>query len=340
MDVISLFSGAGGLDLGFINAGFEVIWANDNDKNVWETYNKNHNININQEDIRNIDINEIPDSDGIIGGPPCQSWSIAGNLKGVDDDRGKLFYNYINILDKKNPKFFLVENVKGMTYKNNKKQFDEFIETFKNLGEINYNVFYEVLDSNDYLVPQNRERVFIIGFRKDLNIDSFKFPDKISDSRPTLQDAIWDLKDNALKGKSIKTNGVEKINLPNGDDCLISNHEYFIGDYSSIYMSRNRVRLWDEPSFTIQASGRQAPQHPQAPLMEMIATDKRIFVKNKEHLYRRLSIRECARIQTFPDTFDFYYDNLNSGYKMIGNAVPVKLSYFIAKRISAALNES
>ena len=106
-----------------------------------------------------------------------------------------------------------------------------------------------------------------------------------------------------------------------------------IGSFSTIYMSRNRVRSWDEQSYTIQAGGRHAPMHPQAPKMMFIEKNKRIFVPGKEHLYRRLSIRECARIQTFPNDFIFHYKKVAAGYKMIGNAVPVNLATFLAKSI-------
>ena len=105
------------------------------------------------------------------------------------------------------------------------------------------------------------------------------------------------------------------------------------GGFSTIYMSRNRVRSWDEQSFTIQAGGRHAPIHPQAPKMKFIRQNKREFEKGKEHLYRRLSVRECARIQTFPDDFIFYYNDVSDGYKMIGNAVPVKFAEALAKKI-------
>ncbi len=113
-----------------------------------------------------------------------------------------------------------------------------------------------------------------------------------------------------------------------------------IGGFSTIFMSRNRVRGWDEQSFTIQAGGRHAPLHPQAPKMEFVEQNKRIFVPNKEHLYRRLSVRECARIQTFPDDFIFYYEKVASGYKMIGNAVPVNLAKFLAENIKKQLIEN
>lgn len=140
-----------------------------------------------------------------------------------------------------------------------------------------------------------------------------------------VKDMLWDLKDSAVPAL--------ENNRTNGKDCIISNHEYFIGGYSSIYMSRNRVRLWHEPSFTIQASGRQAPQHPDAPRMTKLAKNIFEFDKFKTDSYRRLSVRECARIQGFPDNFEFVYSSVNDGYKMIGNAVPIKLTYHVANKI-------
>ena len=111
------------------------------------------------------------------------------------------------------------------------------------------------------------------------------------------------------------------------------NHEYMLDGVSSMYMSRNRVRSWDKPSFTIEAGGRHASLHPQAPKMQFVEQNKRIFVPEYEHLYRRLSVRECARIQSFPDEHIFYYKNLVAGYKMVGNAVPPYLGYYLAKEI-------
>lgn len=324
LKIVSLFAGAGGLDLGFQKAGFEVIYANEYDKSIWETYEKNHKVPLDKRDIRKIESNEIPDCDGIIGGPPCQSWSEAGALKGIEDARGQLFYDFIRILKDKQPKFFVAENVSGMLSKRHEEAVNNIISLFESAG---YNMNIKLLNANDYDVPQDRLRVFYIGFRKDLNVD-FKFPEP-HDIKPTLKDAIWDLKENVLPA-------LDK-NKTNGDDCKISNHEYLTGSYSSMYMSRNRVRNWDEPSFTIQAGGRHAPIHPQAPKMIEVGKNKRIFEPGKEDLYRRLSVRECARIQTFPDNFKFYYNDLVTAYKMIGNAVPVNLAYNVAKSISEAL---
>lgn len=320
MNLVSFFSGAGGMDLGFEKAGFKVIWANEFDKTIWETYEKNHQAPLDKRDIREIKSEEIPDCDGIIGGPPCQSWSEAGSLKGIEDKRGQLFYDFIRILKDKRPKFFVAENVSGMMAKRHSPAVENIVNMFEEAG---YDVFIDMLNANDYNVPQDRKRVFYVGFRKDLKINYE--PPKPQEPKLTLKDAIWDLKDTVIQS-------LDK-NKTNGDECTVLNHEYFTGAFSPIFMSRNRVRSWEQPSFTIQASGRQAPLHPQAPPMELVEKDKRKFVEGYEHLYRRLSVRECARIQTFPDNFNFYYTDLNNGYKMIGNAVPVNLAYAVASQI-------
>lgn len=324
LKILSLFAGAGGLDLGFEKAGFEIVYANEYDKTIWETYEKNHKTPLDHRDIRKIDSNELPDCDGIIGGPPCQSWSEAGSLKGINDSRGQLFYDFIRILKDKKPKFFVAENVSGMLSKRHQEAVDNFISLFEKAG---YRMHIKLLNANDYDVPQDRLRVFYVGIRKDLKV-KFEFPEPFK-YKPTLKDAIYDLKDNAIPA-------MEK-NKTNGNKCKVPNHEYMIGTYSTIYMSRNRVRSWDEPSFTIQAGGRHAPIHPQAPKMIQVDKNKRIFVPGAENLYRRLSVRECARIQTFPDDFIFYYNDIATAYKMIGNAVPVNLAKAVAVQIKNSL---
>ena len=325
MKLISLFSGAGGLDLGFQKAGFKVVAANEFDKTIWETYEKNHDTKLIKGDICEISSDMFPDCDGIIGGPPCQSWSEAGALKGIDDPRGQLFYQYIRILEDKKPKFFLAENVKGMMAKRHNSAVKNIISQFEEAG---YDVFIHLLNASDYGVPQDRKRVFYVGFRKDLNVN-FDLPPEKYDYKLTFKDTIYDLKDNAIPALP--------KNKTNGENCIFLNHEYFIGAYSPIFMSRNRVRGWDEQAFTVQASGRQCQLHPQAPKMIKVEKNKQIFKPGSENLYRRLSVRECARIQGFPDDFKFYYTNLNDAYKMIGNAVPVNLAYEMAKSIKLAL---
>lgn len=325
MKIVSLFSGAGGLDLGFEKAGFNIIWANEFDKDIWETYEKNFpHTELNKKSIRDVELGDIPECDGIIGGPPCQSWSEAGKLRGIKDKRGQLFFEFIRILRDKKPKFFLAENVSGMLAPRHREAIKYIQDLFRESG---YRLSFKLLNAADYWVAQDRKRVFFVGYRDDLGME-FQFPNPVRKKR-FLKDIIWELADTALPaiGK----------NHTNGERCTLPNHEYLTGGFSSIYMSRNRVRAWDEPSFTIQAGGRHAPIHPQAPKMKFIEQNKRIFVPGKEHLYRRLSIRECARIQTFPDNHIFYYKSLLAGYKMVGNAVPPNLAYFLAKKIYSDL---
>lgn len=319
--IVSLFSGAGGLDKGFEQAGFDIVWANEYDSTIWKTFEYNFpNTNLDKRSVRNVPSDDIPDCIGIIGGPPCQSWSEAGALRGINDSRGQLFYEFIRILRDKKPLFFLAENVEGMLAQRHSDALSNIKKLFKESG---YNLSFRLINANNYNVPQDRKRVIFVGYRNDLNL-KFEFPE-VQQYKPVLKDAIWDLRETALPAK-------EK-NYTNGSKCIIPNHEYMIGGFSTIFMSRNRVRAWDEPSFTIQAGGRHAPIHPQAPKMTFIEQNKREFVKGKEHLYRRLSIRECARIQTFPDDFEFKYSNLANGYKMVGNAVPVNMAYAIASKI-------
>ena len=332
MNVISLFSGCGGLDLGFERAGFNIPVANEFDKTIWETYKVNHpNTHLIEGDIRQVtkhDIEQYIDGevDGIIGGPPCQSWSEAGSLKGIKDARGQLFFDYIRILKEFRPKFFLAENVSGMLANRHSIAVQNILELFDEAG---YDVSFTLVNAKDYGVAEERKRVFYIGFRKDLNIE-FGFPKgstKDDSKKITLRDIIWDLQGTAIPSGEKNRHNPEAIN----------NNEYFTGAYSPIFMSRNRVKSWDEQAYTVQASGRQCQLHPQAPKMVKVGTNDCRFVEGKEHLYRRMTIREVARVQGFPDDFKFIYNDTNTAYKMIGNAVPVNLAYEIAIAIKLYL---
>ena len=345
MKIASFFTGAGGLDLGFERAGFDIIYANEYDKKIWPTFELNFpNSILDKRSMVKVEAEEVPDCDGIIGGPPCQSWSEAGALRGIKDKRGQLFYDFIRILKAKKPLFFLAENVSGMLAPRNASALSGIIQLFEECG---YKVSYELLNASDYGVPQDRKRVIFVGYRKDLGKEfSHPAPTTVFDNqKKTLKDAIYDLKDNVVPAKY--------RNYSNQEKCSIPNHEYMIGGFSTIYMSRNRVRPWDKPSFTIQAGGRHAPIHPQAPEMIFVRKNKRIFdlhpkyrkklskeykKKNGDIFYRRLSVRECARIQTFPDDFIFKYENVSDGYTMIGNAVAVDFAEILAKKIYEDLN--
>lgn len=325
MKIASFFSGAGGLDRGFENAGFKVVWSNEYDKTIWETYEKNFpKTHLDKRSIVDIDPTDLPlNIDGMIGGPPCQSWSEAGALRGIEDHRGQLFFNYIEMIEARRPKFFLAENVSGILASRHRSAFLRILDRFAELG---YNVSYSLLNANDYGVPQDRYRVIIVGYLEQYG--KLFIPPKPEKTKPILKDAIKDLEKNVVPaGDKNKTNPKQKI----------SNHEYMTGGFSTIFLSRNRVRPWDKPSFTIQAGGRHAPLHPQAPEMVTYGVNDKRFVEGKEHLYRRLSVRECARIQTFPDEHVFYYNSVADGYKMVGNAVPVNFAEHLARQIKKDL---
>jgi DNA (cytosine-5)-methyltransferase 1 len=321
MNIISLFSGAGGMDMGFRNAGFQTIWANEFDKQIatsFQHYFKD--VPLDTRSIKDIPDEDIPKSiSGVIGGPPCQSWSQAGSKRGISDPRGQLFMEYLRVIKSTLPKFFVAENVHGLIHKRNHESFSTILSMFDELG---YNTNWKLLNASDYQVAQDRKRVIIVGYRKDLN-KTFNFPPPIQ-PKLTLRDAIGDLKNIKIDGKRI----------------LYPNHELIESGYSSIFLSRNRVRSWSEQSFTILASERHIPFHPNAPKMEQVGKDKMKLAPGKEHLYRRLTIRECARIQSFPDDYQLIYKNIKAGYKMIGNAVPVNLAYHIAKTIHKDLTDN
>lgn len=328
MKIVSLFAGCGGLDLGFEKAGFNIVWANEYDESIHDTYRFNHpNTILNTLDIRTLSSLDIPDCDGIIGGPPCQAWSEGGKRLGIEDPRGQLFFDYIRIVKDKQPKFFVIENVQGILEDKHKDSLDFFITLLKKAG---YRVCYELLNAADYRVPQDRLRVFFVGIRNDLK-NKFQFPDVVSKTPITLSQAIGDIMEEPRYYKKD-----ELVFDVNGQRA---NHDTYVGAYDRKYMARNRVRTWNETSFTVQAQARNAPQHPQAPKMTYISVNRYIFAKGYEYLYRRLSVRECARIQTFPDKFVFKYSNVKDGYKMVGNAVPPRLAWYIAIQIRKAFSD-
>lgn len=329
MDVVSFFAGCGGLDLGFEQAGFRVVWANEFESHCQATYIHNHpNTKFVLGDVCKIDPDTIPDCDGFIGGPPCQSWSVGGKQDGLDDARGQLFLKYIELINAKKPKFFVIENVKGMLDKKFEEVFGDFVNRLSGAG---YNVQWALLDAVNYRIPQNRERVFFVGFKKELGVN-FTFPSPTCTEPITLERAIGDLKEEPkyYSGRISAT--------PNETNNKYANHDVLTSKFGSFYYRGNRRRGWQQPSFTINATADFAPLHPSSPKMMYFGHENWNFQKDRLGEYRRMSVRECARVQTFPDNFIFYYDNIKDAYKMIGNAVPPRLGNEIAKSIINALN--
>lgn len=344
-NLLSLFSGCGGLDLGFELAGlkavmgekvmeeafrdksvfqkninnnvFNTIFVNDIFTEARETYagNAGKYIYMDKSDIRKI--KQFPKADIILGGFPCPGFSEAGPRL-LDDKRNFLYLHFIRCLMQSKPKLFVAENVKGMTTLGKGEVFKQIVEDFAAAG---YTIYHKLLSSEEYGVPQIRKRVILVGVRNDIDFE-YQYPEpaygdekkglkKIVD----LRTAIGDLEDNP--------------------------GEYFTGSYSSMFMSRNRKKSWSEPSFTIQASGRQAPIHPGGEPMVKVGKDKYIFTDGEEN-NRRLSVKEIARIQTFPDWYEFSRGTSNRNenakldlvYKQIGNAVPVRLALAVAEPIA------
>lgn len=329
MNVASFFAGCGGLDLGFEQAGFQVVWANELEPHCRATYIRNHpNTIFVLEDICKINPNTIPDCDGFIGGPPCQSWSVGGKQKGLEDARGLLFLKYIELIKAKMPKFFVIENVKGMLNDKFKDVFKDFVDRLSGVG---YDVQWTLLDAVNYRIPQNRERVFFVGFRKELNV-SFTFPSPTCTEPVTLERAIGDIVEEPHYYSSTKTKIILDLSQKH------PNHDVLASKFGSFYYRSNRRRGWHQPSFTINATADFVPLHPSSPKMMFLGHENWNFQKDKLNDYRRLSVRECARIQTFPDNFIFEYDDIKDAYKMIGNAVPPRLGNEIAKFILDALS--
>ena len=231
-------------------AGFNVIWANECDSSIFETYRKNHpNTMLNTTDVRLLKDQDIPSCDGIIGGPPCQAWSEGGKQLGFEDPRGQLFLEYIRIVNLKKPKFFVIENVQGILEDKHKQSLTFIIESLRSIG---YSISYQLLNAGDFRIPQDRLRAFFVGIRNDLQ-NTFDFPNSMPGKKVTLREAIGDI--------------IEKPRFFNEEMVMSEhptrkNHDVYTGSYDAKYMARNRVRTWNEQSFTIQAQARNEPQHP------------------------------------------------------------------------------
>ncbi|MEG0259331.1 MAG: DNA cytosine methyltransferase [Lysinibacillus sp.] len=345
LNLVSLFSGCGGLDLGFELAGLDAVlgkertnellesrdrFLNNRHDSIFHTIysidmfkeaNQSYQLNFpetvvqHEKDIRKI--KDFPNCDIMIGGFPCPGFSEAGPRL-IDDERNFLYIHFIRALMQTKPSFFIAENVKGMLTLGKGEVIKQIIQDFESAG---YKVTFKLVNARDYGVPQLRERVIIVGVREDIDFD-YHFPAPTHGTANgqipfvTLRDAIGDLE-------------------ANPGEC-------YEGSFSPIYLSRNRKKDWQDQSFTIQASGRQAPLHPGGEAMEKIGPDK-WELPGGEAMHRRLSLKEIARIQSFPDWFIFSDGNntainpngrIDKVYKQIGNAVPVELARAIAAPIA------
>lgn len=297
---VSLFCGAGGLDMGFERAGFRTIWANDFDADACKTHQNWSKANVVCGDISKVDYATIPVSGVMLGGFPCQGFSLSGPRK-IDDSRNVLYKHYVKLVRQNKPMAFIGENVKGLLTMGGGQIIEAIVADFSECG---YDVFYKLINAKNFGVPQDRERVIIVGFRKDLKVNNFELPETNGETM-TLRDAIG--------------------NMPEAKPGEVCN-----APYSSRYMSRNRKRDWDDVAYTVPAMAKQVTLWPGSPDMEKV--DKDLWRFGDNGITRRLSWREVAAIQTFPTDLEFCGD-LTSIYKQIGNAVPVKLAEFVANYI-------
>ncbi len=326
--LVSLFSGCGGLDKGFEQAGFHRVWANDFDKDAQAVFRLNFG-EIDGRDIRQVSVDEIPACDILTAGFPCQPFSNAGNRRGVYDSRGELYLECLRIIKSKMPKAVLFENVKGLI--SSKHQSGQYlIEVIQSdLEKIGYTVNYRVINASDYGVPQNRERLILVAFRNDLG-KKFEFPPVQTDKEKlTLRHILdiptsipnqvyWPYSPQAQAMIEKIPQGGSWKNIPYED---LSPRFQRIRDDMKRYHAPNFYRRFslDEINGTITAS----------------AQPENCGITHPIH-NRRYTIREIARIQTFPDDFKFIDDsakNIVAMYKVIGNAVPCHLAKVIGDAI-------
>ena len=334
--MVSLFSGCGGLDLGFETAGFDIVWANDFDSDAQAVYRLNIG-EIDGRDILSVGEEDIPDCDILTAGFPCQPFSNAGNRKGVHDSRGMLYKECLRIIEKKMPKVIVFENVKGLLstkYIDGRKLVDVIVEDLSNMNGMGYNVDYKLINASDYGVPQNRQRVLFIGIRKDLNID-FVFPKKMDKKGLTVGD-ILNIPDDVPNQVDwpLSPQAMEMIEyIPEGGSWKDVPYEHLAPRFRKI---RDNMKKYHSPNFY-----RRFARNVICGTMTASAQPENCGIVHPVE-NRRFTIREVARIQTFPDDFIFIDDNMKNitaMYKVIGNAVPVKMANAIATAIKEQIFE-
>lgn len=292
MKIISLFSGAGGLDLGLIQAGNTIIWANDIDKDAVATYRENIGDHIVCDDIKNIDISALPNADVVVGGFPCQGFSQANRLRTLEDDRNQLYRFFYNTIKVKQPKYFIAENVKGILSLGKGEAIKQIVADFEAAG---YITSVNLVNMADYGVPQTRQRVIIIGQRVDLGKElRFIFPQPTHSKTGELPRWV-----------SIKE-AIDHFPDPDKENNVL-NHVYSAYKVEYRNFTGHRKTDPDKPSPTVLARGNGKGG---------------VCAIPHYNGRRRLTIRESASVQTFPEDFHFV-GTMNSCYRQIGNAVPV-----------------
>lgn len=312
MKICSLFSGIGGIDLGFTQAGFEVVWANEFDQNAARTYRHNFgNEFLAEKDIRQIDAHTIPDFDVLVAGFPCQPFSVMGRQRGFDDPRGNLFFEIVRIASIKKPKVVFLENVSNLIQHDDGKT---FLAVYNALAPLGYSLRYSVMDATEYgNVPQIRTRIFIVAFLDNEVCEKFCFPEKIA--------------------LTVQLN-----------DILLRNIKHDISYYytsSSVYFEDlQRIVIDKKALYKIYDSGVSRKPHYICPTLtaNMGTFPDRVPIILDDYGIRKITPYECLALQGFPKDYRFPKIPMASAYKQCGNSVAVPVIRRIAENIMKVLN--
>lgn len=311
MKVVSLFSGAGGMDLGLMLAGHRIVWANDIFEDAVRTYENNIGRHITRTDICKVGSEEIPECDVVVGGFPCQGFSVANSGRTVADPRNQLYRELVRVVKDKQPRFFVCENVKGLVSLGKGDVLRNILRDFEGLE---YNVRAKIVNAADYGVPQRRMRLLIFGVRKDMDASLAEFPPQSTHADPACAD-ILGLKPWLPVGKALAHFPEPSV------DCMVPNHE--CSKYKLRFNGHLGHRFIDpaKPAPTVTARG----------------DDKGgVVVLHHPSNERRMTAREMAAVQSFPDDFVFH-GTKTSAYRQIANAVPVLLGKAIGEMLSSAI---
>ncbi|SKA04796.1 DNA (cytosine-5)-methyltransferase 1 [Cetobacterium ceti] len=311
LKTISLFSGAGGLDLGFLNAGFDIIWANDINKYAVKSYKENLGNHIVCEDLT-LCLDKIPNHDVLIGGFPCQPFSMMGEQKGFSDERGTLFFIIEKILKEHNTKIIVLENVRNLLSHDNG---DTFKKIQKILEEkLNYKIFYQIVNTADYGIPQTRRRLFIVGFKKDFypNIN-FNFPTPMK-----LDKTLQDLLDKQVDKKYFLSEKILGTILASGTKNYKAKSEIDLKIARPLTATMHKMHRASQDNYVTDIKNRK------------------LFEDVLKSNIRKLTPNECRKLQGFPETWKKIVSDTQE-YIQFGNAVTVDTAYYIAKSITTSL---
>lgn len=310
--VVSLFSGVGGIDLAFEQAGFKTVFANDIDEFACKTFSRNFTVPIVCDDIKNINENDIPDCDCLVAGFPCQAFSIAGYRKGFEDTRGTLFFEIARILKKKKPAVVFLENVKNLVAHDNGKTFEVILNT---LDEIGYHVRYMVLNACEYgNIPQNRERIYMVGFLNEDFANKFYFPQPVRLTNKLKDEIDFENKvdDKYYYTREKYPRIVEEMEKYNNQETLYQ--------WRRLYVRQNKSNMSPTLTANMGTGGHNVP---------LVIT---------KHGIRKLTPKECFNLQGFPPNYDLPDISISQLYKQAGNSVCVTVIERIAENVFKVLN--